>query len=286
MNLLDDCVDPELRSWYRAPMLASKMPDGVTLDDYDATDWLMEEKLDGHRVQVAVRHGHDYVAWSRPRAGDTANERSLPGHIVRALLKLPSGLYDGELIVPGRKSWDVAATEFERQQLFVLFDILRLNEKETLEVSYETRRILLAAQLTYTTADGDPLMLVKADAPSVAFVEAIWAKGGEGAMLKRRQSYYRPGKRSRDWVKVKLLLQATLTITGFLTGLNGYCSITALVDAQGRKTSVKTRDAELQRQFASDPNAYIGRRVVIEHQGIFNDGYRHPMFDHLAEDHE
>jgi len=104
------------------PMLASAMRRG-TLSDYGTDEWVLEEKYDGHRVLVH-KAGDTATAWNRPRAGKDALPRQLAAPIVAALRHLPDGLYDGELVAPGGRSWDVARLDTDKA--LVLFDVLEV----------------------------------------------------------------------------------------------------------------------------------------------------------------
>jgi len=269
-----------------APMLASAMTDPVTGADFDrryfGSAWTMEEKIDGHRCTVVVAGGQ-VRAFSRPRAGSkTANVRDLPPHIVDQMRRFPDGIYDGELVAPSGKAWDVVV--LGTRLVFVVFDVLEADGLDLTGSAYRNRRrqlldILRASLTPKQTA----ITTVESVPASWAGVEAIWQRGGEGVILKRTASHYRPGHRSPDWVKVKQLHAATLTITGFEAGKCGAFSKLCLRDADGTETTVKTLGNALLRAITKAPDSYIGRRVVISYQEKTPGGtYRHGIFDHFA----
>lgn len=275
-----------------APMLASAMVDPVTGDAFNrryATGWVMEEKIDGHRCVAIVsrerasdRFG-TVIAYGRPRAGKTTRTpKALPANIVEQLRAFPDGIYDGELVeVSAGKSWRV--TVVGAQLVFVIFDLLDLLGTSLLARSYEDRREALLDVLRTLPEGQTAVTTVRSVEPSWAGVEAIWSKGGEGVILKRIASAYRPGHRSPEWVKVKASGAATLTITGFEAGKNGPQSKLCLRGADGIETTIKTPDNATLRAIAKDPASYIGRHVVISFQERTPSGsYRHPMFDHFA----
>jgi len=114
-------------------------------------------------------------------------------------------------------------------------------------------------------------------------VAEIWNRGGEGAILKRTASTYQPGKRSADWLKVKKVGAATLTITGFEAGKSGPYSTLALRGEDGKTTTVKTKDNATLAAITANPDSFIGRRLVISYCELTDSGsYRHGMFDHFA----
>jgi len=270
-----------------APMLASAMTTPVTGAAFDkqfAQGWVLEEKLDGHRVTVRItREGIE--AFSRPRAGDVALRRELRPAIVEALRWLGPGVYDGELVAPGGHAWNVV--ELGAQTVLVIFDLLEQDGRSLMANTYSARRRALLDTLRRLPADQAAVSTVESHPPTWARVQAIWARGGEGAILKHVNSVYAPGKRAGDWLKVKQSLSAVLTLIGFEAGKTGPYSALQLRDAEGTVTTVKTLGNALLRQITAAPSTFIGRRVVITYQQRTPSGtYRHGIFDHFAGDHE
>lgn len=266
------------------PMLASAMVEPVTGAAFDARfadGWAMEEKLDGHRCLAVVTHG-GVTAFGRPRRDSARIEKRLPPNVVEQLRRFPVGVYDGELVeVGGGKSWDV--TVVGAQLAFVAFDVVEVLGESLARWRYADRREALLEVLRAMPKEQTAVSTVRSLTPTWAGVEAIWAKGGEGAILKRVDSTYRPGHRSPDWVKVKAVRAATLTIVGFEEGKNGPHARLKLSDGAGTVTTIKTPDNATLRAIAKAPRTFIGRRVVISFQERTPSGsFRHPMFDHFA----
>lgn len=290
-----------------APMLAVPM-DKASVTDW--RDWVIEQKFDGHRLIVHVA-AHSVKAWTRPRkhagsgSAKTMAERPLPAHLVDAFLALPEGIYDGELLA-GETSTDVTRVDLQNTLRFVVFDVIQIGMAVLQTCTYDERRRELEnlfgpkrrrISKYVTLAESKPLTCLD---DVTAFVQGVWLGQGEGAILKRRASLYRPGKRSPDWIKVKKLLTTVCTVVGFKptkgTVLNrGPFACVILEDAQGNRTSVKTKDdAELARfttQWSvstknglpyklGDSHPAIGRQLRIEYQDFTpKDGYRHPRWD-------
>jgi len=271
-----------------APMLASAMTDpvsGAAFDRQFSTGWLMEEKIDGHRCTVVVSGG-TVQGYSRPRAGaKAANVRELAPHIVAQLARFPDGIYDGELVAPSGKAWDV--TVVGTRLVFVIFDVLACNGLDLTSAPYGERREALLDILGRMPDGQTAISTVESLAPSWAGVLAIWKRGGEGVILKRTSSTYRPGYRSPDWLKVKEAHAATLTIIGFEAGKSGPFSALVLRDGAGIETTVKTLGNRLLADVERAPKSYLGRRVVISYQEKTPAGtYRHGILDHFAGDGE
>ena len=189
------------------PMLASAMVEpvmGAAFDRQFAVGWALEEKLDGHRCVVRVR-GSEVDAFSRPRSSRAPGKaRALPPTMVAQLRLMGDGDYDGELVhATTGKAWDVVRTN--APLVFVAFDVLTCNGTDVTPIAYELRRALLLERLRKLSRTQQSVSTVVSDPPSWADVEAIWARGGEGAILKRLASHYQPGARSPDWLKVKQL---------------------------------------------------------------------------------
>lgn len=264
------------------PMLASPVPVGFV----PTGGWYAEEKFDGHRIQVEVSsvrtsllHDKTVRAWSRDGL-----DRILPTHIVDAASLLPDGLYDGELFVPGKRSYGVTALANAGALRFVMFDVLRLLGQDTTAMPYTARREAMDLAVRHT--QGVPGVVLSSATPVssneevIRLAESVWSRDGEGLILKLASSTYAPGKRSKAWVKVKAVRTALLTVTGFFRGKLGECSVTALVDEDGNETTVKTLNTEVREAIAANPSAFIGRRLMIEYQERTPDrGYRHGMWD-------
>lgn len=252
------------------PMLASAMTK-TTFADHANAAWGLEVKFDGHRVLIRVADGM-VTAWSRPRDG-AAKVRKLAPRIVAALLQMPDGLYDGEV--------DASLRSFTSP--LVLFDICEvLGERVTAKTLRERRAMLLIA-VEHVQTDRVCIMVPALEPVTYDAVEAIWASGGEGVILKRLDATYQPGKRSADWVKVKKAGSAVCELTGFKKGEMGPFSVMALRAPDGHDTTVKVLTNALRAEIAASPESFIGRRVVISYCEINKSGrYRHGIFDHFA----
>jgi bifunctional non-homologous end joining protein LigD len=98
---------------------------------------------------------------------------------------------------------------------YVAFDLLWLDGRSLLDEPYEERRRLLAG-LGLDDAHW------QAPRHHVGEGEALWQvvreRNLEGIVAKRLGSPYRPGRRSRDWVKVRNRLGQELVIGGWMPG--------------------------------------------------------------------
>lgn len=264
------------------PMLASAMREDQSLADFANGEWVMEEKYDGHRMLVVVAAG-TVKAWSRPGATHDANERELPEGLREPCLELPDGIYDGELYVPGGTSSDVGRLTMLKDQRIAFFDAIEIRGESLVNVPWETRRQLLEVAVSHVK-ESTMVGVSEIHEVNLYMVQAIWDRGGEGTILKRKASTYRSGWRTPDWVKVKRQESAICTITGFEKGLSGPCAVVLLVTDAGVKTSTSAPDNASMRDFELRPEFYVGKRLVVSHNGMTAKGkYRHGNWDHLLE---
>ncbi|MFF7995132.1 ATP-dependent DNA ligase [Kitasatospora xanthocidica] len=109
--------------------------------------------------------------------------------------------------------------------LFVAFDLLHSGGRPLLSEPYARRRELLEGLEL-----GRPGLRVPPTWDSVT--EAFgWTREHalEGVIAKRADSFYRPGARSRDWIKIKHRRTADVVIGGWLPGGPGGTSVRAVL---------------------------------------------------------
>ena len=242
-------------------------------------DWVMDEKLDGHRCLVRVANGN---------VTTPLKSVALPPHIVAPLSKMPDGVYDGELLVPGGVSTDVPSAACWHELIFAVFDLLECNGAVTMAMPQAERRMVLDMALQFAP-DQDAVVLVAQFEPTWDNVKALWSNGSEGVILKRKTSVYRPGHRSPDWIKVKKLEHHTVTVTGFEAGSLGPTAVVLFKFDDGTEGRCKNQNNDELAASSANPSAYIGRRLVVQCQQRMRGSKspRHPMmkgyeFDHLA----
>ncbi|HEX5470084.1 MAG TPA: DNA ligase D [Gaiellaceae bacterium] len=178
-----------------SPMLASlaeKLPTG--------RGWLYEAKWDGYRTITYVTNGD---AELRTRKDQDYTERF--GDIARAVpraLRTTNCVLDGEVCAideQGRTSFS-AMQKGGYPLVYYVFDLLQLEGEPLIDLPFAERRKRLEDVL-------DPrnktIQLSEAFDDGAALERAALELGLEGVMAKRADSRYEPGKRSRNWLKVK-----------------------------------------------------------------------------------
>ena len=171
----------------------------------DGDEWQHEVKWDGMRVLVDVRRGAARL-FSRNENDATVSFPEL------ADVPTDDALLDGEVVVfaDGAPSFAALAERMhvsradrarrlaERIPVTMLvFDLLRLGDRDLMDQSLSARReILERLDLNDDRWQTPP---VYADGPML--FDATYQQGLEGIVSKRLSSRYRPGLRSKDWLK-------------------------------------------------------------------------------------
>ena len=172
--------------------------------------------IDGGRLRIRSRRGND-VTGTYPELKELAKTVS----DARLLL-------DGEIIAldaAGRVSFAALQPRFgtsgaEAERLartnpvsLMVFDLLYLDGHDTTGLPYaERRRLLEGLELAGPRWQTPPSFT---DTPASDVLTAARAAGLEGVVLKRLDSPYRPGARSADWRKVKLVASQSAVVGGF-----------------------------------------------------------------------
>lgn len=180
----------------------------------DDDNWAYEIKYDGYRTLAFVDDGHLRL-------------QSTNLHDVTAtypeLAELPTGVHAGTAILDaefvvlgddGRPRFELVQRH-ERPGALYIFDVLRVDDHDTIGLPYEDRRRLLEQLVE----PGDSwLVPAHRVGDGAALLAATDEQGLEGVMAKRLGSTYVPGKRSPNWRKIKNRRRADVVIGGFTTG--------------------------------------------------------------------
>jgi bifunctional non-homologous end joining protein LigD len=99
--------------------------------------------------------------------------------------------------------------------VYLVFDVLELDGRSLLDVRYADRRDLLARLEIAGPAWQAPPAFEAAGADVLA---ASREQAMEGIVAKRRDSRYRPGRRSPDWRKIKHVRMQEVVVVGWRPG--------------------------------------------------------------------
>ena len=215
---------PAKRAEPLAPMLATAGdPDTLDRDE----DWVFELKWDGIRA-LATISGDELTLRSRNGLDLTASYPEL-AELVPAFDG--DGVVDGEIVAldaEGRPSFSrlqrrmglTVPRDVERARRaiavhYFAFDLLELDGRALVKEPYERRRELLREHLEDRGPIAVPPDVGTKLAPALDTSEEL---GLEGVMAKRRDSPYRVGRRSRDWIKLKHHRAQEVVIAGWRPG--------------------------------------------------------------------
>ncbi|KAL7418712.1 DNA ligase (ATP) [Cryptotrichosporon argae] len=213
---------------YRSP---SSSHDAVAKLVGAPSEFVMEEKLDGERIQLHMRgSGAQWAYYSRKSKdytylyGAHVGEGSLTQHIAGALQDgVRNVILDGEMLV-----WDPILEKYLAfgtlktaagdkindengpRPCFKVFDILYLNDRCLTNIRLSERKRLLRSGRVFKDLDNFKGRIEYADEGRgksgkdiLAMLERILETKGEGLVVKRIDSVYQTNARGADWVKVK-----------------------------------------------------------------------------------
>ncbi len=197
---------------------------GVLTDALPAGDgWIYEVKWDGVRSLCFIENGRVRLVSRNGRA----MERQYPELVAMAeSLSARDAIVDGEIALlddQGRPSFELLQSRInvsdagsianmarKRPVVIYLFDLLFLNGRDLRGLPLRERKALLRSSLR-------PSNLVRfsddfADGP--ALLAAARERGLEGVMAKRADSPYE-SRRSRSWLKIKVLSRQDFVVCGY-----------------------------------------------------------------------
>jgi bifunctional non-homologous end joining protein LigD len=228
-------------------MLATAAPSGATPPSGD--EWVHEVKWDGMRVLADVTDGRLRLT-SRTESDVTVSFPELAGLVD----VVADGMLDGEVVAfaNGKPDFGVLAERMHVKDArraaalaqrfpvsFVVFDVLRLYGVPLLGRGFDERRHTLE-RIELGEPGSGPWQVPGVFDDGTALLEATKANGLEGIVSKRRSSVYRPGVRSRDWVKRAHRSTQTCVVGGWRpqTGTSSVVGalLVGLPDASGRLT--------------------------------------------------
>ncbi|MDQ3993426.1 MAG: DNA ligase D [Actinomycetota bacterium] len=199
------------------PRRADYVPMFATLSDAlpSGRGWLYEVKWDGYRA-IATIAGGDVELTSR--RGNSLTERfAAVARTIPKAVKTPHCVLDGEVCALD----DQGRTSFSEMQqgtgalVYYVFDLLEAEGEPLLDRPFTDRRARLADLLDRRSA---AVQLSEAFDDGEALLAAAKEQKLEGVIAKRADSLYLPGRRTRDWLKVKTHGRQEFLIAGYTKG--------------------------------------------------------------------
>ncbi len=202
---------PRKRHRYQ-PMLATPAKDVPA-----GQEWLYEVKWDGYRAIVAL-FGGDATLTSRNGNDLTERFRTVARAVERSL-KTPDCVLDGEVCAldeEGRATFSAMQQGKEgTRYVFVAFDVLEVEGEALIDLPLTERKERLKALIDRRQR---VVQFSESFDDGAALFKAAQEQRFEGIVAKKRTSRYFPGKRTREWLKVKTHGRQEFVIAGFTRG--------------------------------------------------------------------
>ena len=208
---------------------------GASGDAFDSADYIYELKWDGERC----------IAYLDPKTGtELRNKRNL-----KMLSKVPElthlhnqvkarCILDGELIIlkNGKSDYfeiqkrSLMSNPFKIELLskqypasFIPFDILYYKDRDLTLLPLMERKVYLSKAVGEETAR---MALSKyIEGQGMAFYTLAKQQDMEGIVAKRKDSFYIEGKRTKDWIKIKNLIDDDFVVCGYIFKDNNMISV-------------------------------------------------------------
>lgn len=233
---------PEAENLMIEPMLIWKLPAGkesMLSEVCSNGEYFLEEKIDGAFYQFVKTENHSYLfgrTVSKLSGILTEKSDNVP-HLKEALNCLPAGtILIGEIYVPGGTSKDTVsimgclpALAIKRQEkepiYYYVHDIIAYDTVNLIDSPADLRYKILSAIWKKHNLDQYSFLRLatRVDEDMEAEISRILKSGGEGAVLKKKDCPYTPGKRPAwSTIKVKQMDSIDLICTGFCDATREY----------------------------------------------------------------
>ena len=179
--------------------------------------WTFEIKWDGYRIIATVAGGEPELR-TRKNQDYTQRFENVAKELAKAL-KTPDCVVDGEVCAldeEGRPSFS-AMQQGKRGTpiVYYVFDLLEVEGEPIVDLPLEERRKRLEKLLDKRNRI---VRFSESFDDGNALLSAAEQQGLEGIMAKRLGSRYLPGKRTRDWLKIKGHGRQEFVIAGYTKG--------------------------------------------------------------------
>ncbi|KYR02618.1 DNA ligase IV [Tieghemostelium lacteum] len=207
------------------PMLANRQPLHVSQQLMDSTQFVVETKYDGERIQIH-KDGDQIKMFSRNCNDSTYIYGDLFIPVIKECLLPDKCIIDGELIV-----WDSISQRFEdfgklktlalgakdqpsddtlgvnygKQLCYMAFDVLYVKDQSVMDLSLQQRALILqrCVKPKDKSFEISPQKPVNNSSDLINLLDQAIINREEGVMLKSLTSNYVPGERKDKWIKIK-----------------------------------------------------------------------------------
>ncbi|MEX2348834.1 MAG: ATP-dependent DNA ligase [Nitrosopumilaceae archaeon] len=199
------------------PMLAERVKTADEAREKMGSEFAAEYKLDGERVQLHLQ-GERVVLYSRSLENITNYYPDIVENITKSInareaileaeavaINEDSGEYLAfQELMHRRRKYKVAKAVLQYPITVNFFDVMFVDGKSCLDLSYKERRKLLEKIVKEDSfVKLMPKTIVKTNNEVEDILENAINAGCEGLMLKQLESSYRAGARASNWLKLK-----------------------------------------------------------------------------------
>jgi bifunctional non-homologous end joining protein LigD len=206
-----------------SPMLASP-----AASPFSDNNWLFEPKLDGFRTLAFLNNGIVRL--------QSRNELNVTEHypsLIESIKNQPASqlVLDGEIIALDAKGkscfqclqgylkslnrLQTGDVEPPSAIIYYVFDILYLDGYNLQAAPLKARKELLKSIFTSTA---NVRLVEYFDTDGETVYRAAIENGLEGVIAKQKESLYEPGKRSKNWLKLKAITSDDFMVAGYTAG--------------------------------------------------------------------
>ena len=198
----------------------------LSTEAFDKEGWIFEPKWDGVRALAICTDETKLMSRNKRDITSTYPELSDLNERLVAF----GAVVDGEVVAfdGGRPSFEKLQSRINLQNprdieramgslpvTYIAFDLLYLDGKSLLTAPLEERK---AALEEIVIPGGRMQVSTFVETEGVALLEAVKQQHLEGIVAKKLGCPYRPGKRVRDWLKIKIVHDADVVIGGWSRG--------------------------------------------------------------------
>jgi bifunctional non-homologous end joining protein LigD len=206
----------EIKGTRKLPKFVEPM--GATLSKrqaFDDPEWIFELKWDGYRAVAEITKDTQLLY---SRNGQTF-DKAYP-YIFEALKSIKKrAIIDGEIVAldeHGKPNFQLLQNYGNNKRVplqYYVFDCLELDGKDLTGEPLIKRKAVLKKLLPAKSKDIVYCDHIEED--GIAFFREVKKMHLEGMIAKRKNSIYRPGSRSQDWLKIKNIQGQEVIIVGF-----------------------------------------------------------------------
>ena len=202
-------------------MMLAQIAESIESAVSDIGEVAVEWKFDGARVQIHKDYDH-ITLYSRRLENVTSSLPELAKKLKQSV-RAEQIILDGEVVAVGRngkpmpfqqllrrfrRKYDIQQMQEEIPLTLNLFDIMYINGRSLIDLPLTERRKILAVHIQNLEGLTLAEQNITGDTGTIQQIyESALSAGHEGVMLKNPSSLYTPGKRGKNWLKIKPIME-------------------------------------------------------------------------------